>query len=444
MPFFRYSATDRAGTTVDGTVEANTAEDALRELLGQGLTVQQIMKALGPAPLHVTRPEPKPQSVVQRAPAIPIPVPAAVIPAQPSVPKVDQIRTPRASDKDRLFLFSQLAQQLKAGIGPAEALNDLAFRISPVLRVSVQEASASVGQGKTISEALERYPDLYPDHVVGTIRAAEEGGFLPEACELIADQAQNAYSFLRWFWWIKPLLVNGLVALPLVWLLTRVILAAWGTVELQGEGATKGSTMAALVQAAIKLLIWPIGPLTLLLWIGSIGLWKFLASERVRKFRHETALKWPVFGNRTRHECLSVFTWVMSKVSKAGVSPNRSWELAASSVPNLAVRERLERVGTALNGSEKLSDVIFREKLFPAEYAPVVATAEHTGDYPGAFAQLSKVSQAEFEVAQGEARKKASAWGRAVGMAIGGAVLILIFYMVYRELLPSILSGLDD
>ena len=41
---------------------------------------------------------------------------------------VQKIRTPKGSDKDRYFLFSQISQFLKAGVNPAQAFSDLSAK----------------------------------------------------------------------------------------------------------------------------------------------------------------------------------------------------------------------------------------------------------------------------------------------------------------------------
>ena len=456
MPSFRYSATDKAGTSLDGVIDAATADDALLELVNKGLMVNQIMKSFGPATAPVAAPTaPKPQTV---APDPPRPVikpnqpqpvrtqnPAPVATLVTATPDpVQIIHTKRASDKDRMFLFSQLAKQLKVGIGPAESLDNLKARVPKYMVDSLDDASKHAMAGKPMSDAFEKYPDLYPEHVVGTIRAAEAGGFLPEACDLISDQAMNAHSFARWFWWVRPMVINAVIAIPLALLFMRGLIAAWDSVEGQGEGATAASTHGALGQGVLKILIWPVGPATLALWLILIGLTKWLRSGPATRIRHEITFRWPLFGKRAKHECLSVFSWVMSKVANAGVSPNRAWQLAANSVPNLAIKERLLRIGNGMGGAEKLSDAVFKEKLFPDEYAPVIAVAEHTGDMPGAFDQLFKISQVEFDSSQTYARDRSARWGCAFSMAVSGIILIILTYYFYNVFFNHVLSGLDQ
>ncbi len=456
MPSFRYSATDKAGTAIDGILDAATADDALLQLVNQGLMVNQIMKSFGPAPAAV-KPQPQAQLEPQKAQPAPRPVikpvqpqpvrsqnPAPIATVVTKAPDpVQIIHTRRATNKDRLFLFSQLAKQLKAGIGPAESLDNLKTRVPAYMTDSLEDVSKHAMAGKPMSDAFEKYPDLYPEHVVGTLRAAEAGGFLPEACDLISDQATNAHSFNRWFWWVGPMVVNAVIAIPLALLFTKGLITAYDTVDKQNT-PTAGSTNTALAQGISRELLWPVGPVTLALWLIIFFFTRWLRSGPATKIRHEIAFRWPLFGRRAKHECLSVFSWVMSKVANAGVSPKKAWQLAACSVPNLAIKERLLRIGNGMGGAEKLSDAVFREKLFPNEYAPVIAVAEHTGDMPGAFDQLFRISQVEFDASQTHARDRSARWGCAASMAVSGIILIILTWYFYNVLFAHVLSGLDQ
>src|SRR5262249_37153442 len=131
------------------------------------------------------------------------------------------------------------------------------------------------------------------------------------------------------------------------------------------------------------------------------------------------------------------------KLSNSGIPPKQSWDLAADAVPNIAVREKLRKVGDALSGNERLSDAIFKERLFTQDYAPMIATAEVTGDIPQAFGQLAKLSQSEFQAAETDARTKSRSWGCAISIAISGILMILIYYFWYRVLMPNILNGIE-
>jgi type II secretory pathway component PulF len=438
MPFYRYSGTDKTGAPVSGAVDAKSADDAMLQLVKSGLSISQLMMAtnLAQAPAPGSGAEP-----LRRA--APTPGPPVPAPATTKAPVTGINRTKNGTDKDMMLLFSQLAKQLKAGIGPAAALDDLKLRVPKHLSQSLEDASKAATGGGSISDAFEKYPDLYTESIVGTMRAGEQGGFLEEACEILSDQSQNAHNFGRSFWWVRPLALNAVISLPLVFLVMMGLIKAWEIVDGQGEEANSASSLGALAIGIFHELLWPVGPITLVMYAFLYWIYQKMASAEWKMKRHELALRWPVFGPRTRHECLAVFSWVMARLAKSGVSPNRSWELATATVPNHAVRAKLERVGKALGSSERLSDAVFKEDIFPPEYAPLIATGEQTGDMPGAFNQLAKISQSEFDIAQTEAKLKSKSWGSAGCLLVGGLMMIILSAVFYYGLLPAILKGLD-
>jgi type II secretory pathway component PulF len=154
--------------------------------------------------------------------------------------------------------------------------------------------------------------------------------------------------------------------------------------------------------------------------------------------------RFPVFNKRTRHEGLSVFAWTASKLAKSGLSPARTWSLAAESVPNNAMRDEMVAMGLRLNGSEKLSDIVRGSPIFTEEYMPLIATAEVTGDIPGTLDRLSQASRTEFETAETYAKMRSGCWG-ALGCLVTAFFGIAVICWVYYRVIPSrIESDTDD
>jgi hypothetical protein len=102
-------------------------------------------------------------------------------------------------------------------------------------------------------------------------------------------------------------------------------------------------------------------------------------------------------------------------------------------------------VGTALSGQEKMSDLFFRSKLFPDEYAPMIATAEYTGDYSGALDKLAAVSAGEFVAAQNYAKARSGCWGLLFAFVVSvftiGAILKVVSNDIPREIMQETDQG---
>jgi type II secretory pathway component PulF len=415
MPYYRYNATDSQGKAVEGTVQASTPQEASATLTQRGFKVRQIVDT---------------RSIAQAAPGA---APAQQTAAGPT------IRTRAGSDKDRFFLFSQLSDLFKAGVPPVQALEGLGQRMSHTgFKRSLEHAANSARNGGAISEVFAQYPYLYPPHVIGTMRAAETAGFLPEALARISAQAEEAHKFRRMLWLFWAVAINFLLTVPLAIGFTRGLLHAF---RLHEEG--RGGGLQLVLQGIWEKLVWPWGPIALGTWFGVWLLLKILGSMRFRNFRHRLGLRVPIYGKRAKHECLAIFSWVLAKVSHAGLPPNRAWEMATSAVPNIEMQEVLERVGARFGEGRRFSDVIFESRLFPEEYAPMMATAEMTGDIPKVLDQMAHMSGKDYENQTAYAKLRTGGFSCCGCVGTWGAVAIVLAYFYYRELINTVLEGLE-
>jgi type II secretory pathway component PulF len=296
-------------------------------------------------------------------------------------------------------------------------------------------------QGHAISDIFARYPDLYPSSVVGITRAGEAAGFLPDAFDEIARQAETSHSFRRWFFWVWFLTINFALSIPLAQVTAVGMKSDWDKLNATG-GNAGGNGMGFFFGEMLHALIWPWGPITLAAYGAFLILNRWMASAASENFRHQLGLKIPVYGKRAWQENLARFSWTMARVSRSGISPARAWELSAESVPNSAFRNELLAIGGQLKGSEKMSDLFFRSKLFPDEYAPMIASAEYTGDLPGALDRLSQISAGEFVAAQNYAKARSGCWGL-LGCFITSALTIGIVYGAYLGIASDILKEIN-
>lgn len=451
MPFFRYAATDPQGKAVQGTVQATTPDEAARALAQKGF---KLTAFLDPGAKHAIPAAVQPKHDVRQTTYDSVAKPpqrvVPIVLESPSIPVVHQVtggrkpltpkRTRRGSDKDRFFLFTQIANFLRAGVNPHQAFGDMGARIrNENYREAMLAVAQHAAEGVPISDVLAAYPDLFPTHVVGLVRAGEMGGFLPEASTAVAQQAEAAHKFRRSLWVVWVVAINAFIVIPGGYLIYRAFPRAYEITSTTGaEGF--GGGLSAVASAFIELIIWPVGPMALFIYLLSFAIYKWVNSRRMGLRRHGWSLRAPVLGGRAKNEGLSLFTWSLSKVAQAGVPPYRAWELGVETVPNLALKERLTAMGGRLHSGERLSTAFYDSKLFPDEYAPMMATAEMTGDVPGTLQKLSELSRGEFEIST--TKSKAAAWimSSTALIVTGGIFLILVVVMWYYRMHEVILK----
>lgn len=398
MAYFRYQVTGSNGQVLEGTIQAKDAQQAQYSLMSRGIHGAQILN---------------------------------------DADRLDfkAVRTKHGTDKQRHFLFAQVAQQLKAGINPAQVFeNILRVMHYPHFRGSFDELKTAATNGRPLSEALARYPDLYPDHVVGTIHAGEQGGFLAEAFFLASEQAGDAHKFRRYHWFVYPIIIAVIISLPVVFAAKQALVLA--AQRLNGDPMD-------FPKLFVQFMKWPYGPMTLAILVGMFALRALLSTYEARRFRHRVALNVPIYGARSRNECIATFTWALARLAKAGIPPHASWQMATEVVPNVEIAARLRDMGKRLTDGSKLSDAIFGAKLFPPEYAPMVSTGEVTGDMEGALTQLEQVSRNEFDVKSQIARNVGWRVFSALFFLLGGVLLLVIAMAWYYDVIKAVVEQFE-
>jgi len=455
MPFYRYVAVDRSGRTVQGTLSAPTVDAATQALTQQGFTVRSLADpAAASPPVSAARSAaPSRPSVPQANPAARVALatpptavaprsttPSAVSPApvapNPAPPAPVRVKTIFGRDKDLYFLFSQLHNLFNAGVTPSQAFHDLANRSPARYATSLREIGKGTGDTATMSEVLERYPYLYPPDVVGTVRAGEVAGFLPEAMSRIADQLHSSHRLKRRLTFVLFYFCVLMATIPIAF---AVVQGSLATVDAQNkvDGALPPvATLQKFVGAEIVKVL----PTALASFTAAVAFLFGWHSMPMRNLRHQLALRFPILGRRIWAEAMARFSWATGMVARSGVAPQRAFELAADTVPNLVIRERLREAARSMRENERLSAAVRRADILPPEYASVIETGELTGDVPKAMDQVARAADVEFE-----ARDRTASTGMTVILMLAlGAVVCIVVAILWRMYISGVITVLTQ
>jgi general secretion pathway protein F len=429
MPFFRYIASDANGRTLEGTLQATSGQEATQLLARQGLSVTHLSGSGTPVASAVQKPTVRaspwpapaaasPRSSVETRPAAPPHVNSIQSVAKPT----NVVRTKRGSDKHLFFMFSQLAGYFRAGMNPRTAFQDIASKSPPLYQPSLQEIAQRAGEGLQISEVLERYPDLYPPHVVGMVRAGEMAGFLPEAFQEVADWAHPSYRLKRAMSIFNNVAVILVVGFPIGLAVVNGSLNSWDVQEASGGETPVGPLLIRLMSRAALPLILPTALILVAYYLGRY-FWK---GDANRMNRHRLLLTVPILGRRARAESLRQFAYALGLISQAGVSPHTAFGLSADAMANLDMAERLRATSVKSDTSTKLTTMLGASDVVPREYQNVIDTGEITGDVPGAALHVADATNVEFQAADGSTKYVKSF----LGILVFGAGIILFFLLL--------------
>src|SRR6188472_1585063 len=152
MPRFSYTARDAGGAAQNGAVEAPSRREALRMLAARGL---------------------RPVAVNEAGAAGPAPAAASPIVA------TSARRAARGSRKLRLPFLDALSRLVGGGLSAGEGVRLLAVRLQdPPLRALAAGLWERLSQGRTLSDAMSDFPEVFDGQTTSLVAAGEATGSL--------------------------------------------------------------------------------------------------------------------------------------------------------------------------------------------------------------------------------------------------------------------------
>lgn len=362
MPTYRYHAVDGGGRAVSGKITAADVRQA-----------QQLLRQRGLIATHLT---------IADTPDGP-----------PLVPQTDGVASAAAWEYTRVPPYvmaswlQQLRMMLKAGMQPALAFQELSGRVRyPELQRASLQFAQEAARGVAISQAMERFPQLFPRFMVGAFRAAEAGGYLPDMLEQLAAYFEQRQVVRRWSRLTLGCLGSTVLLLPVVGTVSLGLVA--GLRRFAG-----GDTGAALVAigAGVGESFLRFGLPLLLILLALMGLGYLITSfERLAARLHLMGAGFSTYADWVRAQALTHYLYHLGQLTQAGISPATAHQLAAGAVPNRALAETLTQIDLGrAKAAAHVDAALERSGLFPIEEVMMARTGAHTGQLPQTLQYLA-------------------------------------------------------
>src|SRR5918911_31995 len=327
MALYTYKALDKQGEIVQDKTEGSGEMAVVHELRQQGLLVIDV----------------KEQSVAQKDILAPF-------------------KGIRLAD---LVIFSrQLATMINAGLPIVRALYILSEQTeNPKLVDVVVAVRKDVEAGLSLSESLEKHPEVFSRLYVQMVKAGEIGGILVASIMLIFIVPIFARMFQD---------LGGTLPLPtrICMLISDILTSFWGVFVYAG-----------MALAVVMFLRWK-------------------KSESGRKVWGRAVLRIPAkIGDVVKKATLARFARTLATLSAAGVPILQSIEITATSSGNWVVENALLKSRDAIREGIPLYKPLETEPVFPPMVTRMIAVGEETGDVDGMLAKIADFYESEVDAA---------------------------------------------
>ncbi len=330
------------------------------------------------------------------------------------------------SSQDLVLFFQQMAPLVKSGMTIYTALDNLAKRTrnKPLSDVA-HEMAESARKGGRITDVMARYPRIFPEHVVATIRAGELGGFMEIVLGEVAINYEQNIALYRGSWKWKALVLQAFLTLALV---IPLFSSLFDTMNI-------GANIRIYIGREMIIL-----PIFLAIYAIVYFAAKHVQEPHMKRWRDEMSLKLPAFGDLQRQAALSAFVRMLRKLYNAGVGPIHAWEAAMNTADNGVIREKLSSAYIQMQRGNSLADAFAATGLFADNVEQIVVTGQLSGEVVESLDQAASIYQDRVQDAHDRARSMMWRMARMATLLIGGAA----FLWMVRSYFASIFGFVDN
>jgi type IV pilus assembly protein PilC len=383
MPNFQFEALNEAGKPQKGTIAANTQEDAVARIRGQGLFPTSVR----PQKDRKNKPD---SSAGAAKGAGAAPAKGGMLNKQINI----NLSFGRVNRKALTGFTRQFSTLQDAGLPILRSLQILAQQQKPgTLRTVLEAVTEDVSSGTTLSDAMARHPKVFDRLYTKMIAAGEVAGVLDMILQRLADFLEKAARLRR--------KIIGAMVYPSVVIFVAFVIMAFIMVVVVPK-FTKifdefGQKLPLPTQVLISVSQWmaggllpeknPINPgipgivyllgVPVLVWFGM----KMLRRTEIgRATMDRLALRIPVFGNLVGKTTIAKFTRTLGTLIRAGVPILDAILITRDTTANYAFQSALSKVHDSVRQGDSFAGPLRQAKVCDPIVINMIDVGEETGD----------------------------------------------------------------
>ncbi len=351
MPLYTYKAIDAEGKSVNGRVDAGNVFDLEQRLSRMGLDL---------------------------------------VSGAPSAQKSRLIAGSSIKRQDLINFCFHLEQLASAGVPIVEGLVDLRESVENIrFREVVGGLVETIEGGKSLSQALADYPEVFGKVVVSLIRSGEQTGRLPEVLKSLAETLkwEDELAAPTKKLLIYPLFVGGIVVLVTFFLMIFLVPQMVGFIKNMGQEVPLQTRILIHVSNFFVGYWWAALMAPFVFWFGLKAAAK--ANPGIAYWLDELKLRVPYIGPILRKIILSRFASSFAMMYRSGITVLDAIRSSEEIVGNRPLENALRTAGQQIAEGKGLTAAFTDVGLFPALVIRMLKIGENTGALDRALLNVS-------------------------------------------------------
>jgi general secretion pathway protein F len=293
----------------------------------------------------------------------------------------------KVKSRDLGMMYAQLADLIGSGVPLLRALDSLIRSTSATsLKELLKEIRTAISEGKTLTDTVRQYPEVFPPLHIAMIQAGERAAFLEEVLRSLAG-------FLERFEELRSKVLGAMIY--------PAVLVALGVSVMVGALIFFVPKFEPLLNSAKKPLpteiLFGASIIARKYWylviIGGIGaaalIWTNLKSETSRRLMEKWQLKIPVVGTALRLLAITRFCRILGTMLANGVPLLHALKIAKDATGSNILSERIASAAEAVRDGKRLSEPLAEGGFFPDQILAMITVAEESNKLDKVLVQIA-------------------------------------------------------
>ncbi|HAZ07082.1 MAG TPA: pilus assembly protein PilC [Elusimicrobia bacterium] len=366
MPVFSYKAKTSAGLMMKGVIDADVQKSAVDKLRAQKLVV-----------LEIAEKQADPLGVIK-----------AFFKSKGKV-----------TSKDLVLFSRQLSTLVSAGVPIVQSLGILETQAeNPAFKAVLSVVKSDIESGLSISDALRKHPDAFPELYTSMVKAGELGGILDTILERLTNYMESSEALKAKVKsaMMYPAIVLSICALVTIFLMVFVIPTFKNIFASFGAELPLPTQILIDVSDAMKTYWYVLVGAPYLAYKGFL---KFYGTSFGHKWVDAKSLHAPIFGIILKKVAVARFTRTLGTLIKSGVPIMQALDTVAATAGNVVIAEAVMLTRESIREGGHLSDPLKKSGIFPNMVTSMISVGEETGALDVMLSKIADFYDQEVDTA---------------------------------------------
>jgi type IV pilus assembly protein PilC len=303
----------------------------------------------------------------------------------------------RSSNKDLIFFTRQLSSMLASGLTLMQALVILRDQMRETgMGDTVNSVVIDVENGKTLSGAIEKFPQVFSPIYIALIKTGESSGLLDKVLLRLADNQEKQQQLRQ--------TIRGALLYPIIVILMMVvvivIMLLFVIPQLNVLYGNLNSELPLQTQIVVSLsdFVSRFWVVVVVVILGSLYLFrKWYQQDSGRRIVDQLVLKLPIFGKLMAQTMMAEFSRTFGLLISSGSLVVDSLIKSSDVVSNIHYKDAIRMVANRVEKGITVSDAMSASTYFPPYMVQMVKIGEQTGKLDESLLKASEYYEREVE-----------------------------------------------